>query len=454
MADLDTHPDDKPAFPAEQEASSEYIDYLAFLSPTFSPYKFANQLVLETNTVSDPTLDLSTPLSRVLFDLQEIDSHIHNLTSSSALDLLIHAKQSQETSSSLLGSLESELQRLTETYKRLEQEVIQRSDSANEILMVVERLHETTSLLRQVTRALLAARQFESHMLEVRGHSPVESGRKLSEFDMIKAMPKAAYAAVETYKMLFSTKREKKLDDIDVIRALKKSYVQPSVTHLTTKAQNIVSAFTLSAAGSSQGRSLFTGSIADETKLRLSSAFDTLHLLSIYQSDSPLLMKAIQSYINIQSTAILGAFSRGALTNPTQLDSTLVDLRLRTQNILFIEVTLQSIPLPSKSQTITDDDDDTPPSTLLSHILNLMSVPTLPTAFFQTMAPGLEKELNKLVSRGGANARLVRQQKPALKDGLRDAVREALSDAKLKRSDAEIGICVGLLSGALNVLGK
>ncbi|KMU92369.1 hypothetical protein CIHG_10173 [Coccidioides immitis H538.4] len=60
---------------AEPEPS--YIDYEAFLDPSFSPTSFANNLVTSTNNPSDTPLDLSTPLSRVLFDIQEIDTHIH-----------------------------------------------------------------------------------------------------------------------------------------------------------------------------------------------------------------------------------------------------------------------------------------------------------------------------------------------------------------------------------------
>ena len=65
----------------EAEASDpSYIDYELFLDPSFSAPAFANTLVLTTNNSTDSPLDLSTPLSRVLFDIQEVDSHIHTLT--------------------------------------------------------------------------------------------------------------------------------------------------------------------------------------------------------------------------------------------------------------------------------------------------------------------------------------------------------------------------------------
>jgi len=85
---------------AEEEDTS-YIDYETFLSPTFSPAEFANSLVRTTNNDTDTPLDLSTPLSRVLFDSQEINTHIDTLTTKSAPSPLTHkrANGSQRTNS-------------------------------------------------------------------------------------------------------------------------------------------------------------------------------------------------------------------------------------------------------------------------------------------------------------------------------------------------------------------
>ncbi|KAM0667811.1 hypothetical protein ACQRIU_003676 [Beauveria bassiana] len=79
----------RPASPQDGSEPS-YIDYETFLSPDFSATSFANSLVLATNNPQDTPLDLSTPLSRVLFDAQEIDSHIDLLTTRSAVPLLEH----------------------------------------------------------------------------------------------------------------------------------------------------------------------------------------------------------------------------------------------------------------------------------------------------------------------------------------------------------------------------
>ncbi|KAK5283224.1 Conserved oligomeric Golgi complex subunit, partial [Cryomyces antarcticus] len=109
-----------------------YIDYEAFLSPSFSAPSFANSLVLATNDPSDAPLDLSTPLSRVLFDVQEIDTHIDTLTTKSALPLLEYTKDHVEASKHVLQEVESRVASLTDGYKRLEKDVIERYEAAEQ----------------------------------------------------------------------------------------------------------------------------------------------------------------------------------------------------------------------------------------------------------------------------------------------------------------------------------
>jgi hypothetical protein len=94
--------------PTEEEDTS-YIDYETFLSPTFSPSEFANSLVLTTNNPTDTPLDLSTPLSRVLFDAQEINTHIDTLTTKSALPLLTHTQEQTKASARIVQEIDSQV---------------------------------------------------------------------------------------------------------------------------------------------------------------------------------------------------------------------------------------------------------------------------------------------------------------------------------------------------------
>ncbi|KAI7142032.1 hypothetical protein KC352_g29327, partial [Hortaea werneckii] len=104
--------------------TSSYIDYPALTAPTFSAPAHANRLVLSTNLPSDPApLDLSTPLSRVLFDAQEIDSHLDTLTTAHALPLVEHAALRRDASRRLLDHVEEQVRGLTESYERLERDI-------------------------------------------------------------------------------------------------------------------------------------------------------------------------------------------------------------------------------------------------------------------------------------------------------------------------------------------
>ncbi|KAI6787199.1 hypothetical protein KC327_g18626, partial [Hortaea werneckii] len=104
--------------------TSSYIDYAALTTPTFSAPAHANRLVLSTNLPSDPPpLDLSVPLSRLLFDAQEIDSHLDTLTTASALPLVSHAALHRDASQRLLEQVEEQVRGLTESYERLERDI-------------------------------------------------------------------------------------------------------------------------------------------------------------------------------------------------------------------------------------------------------------------------------------------------------------------------------------------
>ncbi|KAI7054695.1 hypothetical protein KC340_g18587, partial [Hortaea werneckii] len=114
--------------------TSSYIDYPALTAPAFSAPAHANRLVLSTNLPSDPPpLDLSTPLSRVLFDVQEIDTHIDTLTTSHALPLVSHASVHRDASRRLLDHVEDQVRGLTESYERLERDIRVRYGNAETV---------------------------------------------------------------------------------------------------------------------------------------------------------------------------------------------------------------------------------------------------------------------------------------------------------------------------------
>jgi len=60
-------------------ATDPYADYASLLSPTFTPSGHANTLVLATNDPSDKETDLTSPMKRIEYDLEEVNRRIDQL---------------------------------------------------------------------------------------------------------------------------------------------------------------------------------------------------------------------------------------------------------------------------------------------------------------------------------------------------------------------------------------
>lgn len=60
-------------------APDPYADYASLLSPNFVPSSHANTLVLATNDPSDRQTDLTSPMKRIEYDLEEVNRRINQL---------------------------------------------------------------------------------------------------------------------------------------------------------------------------------------------------------------------------------------------------------------------------------------------------------------------------------------------------------------------------------------
>jgi hypothetical protein len=160
-----------------EKGTSNYIDIERLTSDDFSPQTHANSLILSTNNPSDPSIDLTTPLSRVLFDLQEIDSHIHTVSSRHAIDILTYTKEQNEAASRILERVEEERVRLHISYQRLQKEVLGRYEKATEAKINAERSWQLLKLGRQVQRICTIARQYETSLTDS-GLGSAKSGKE------------------------------------------------------------------------------------------------------------------------------------------------------------------------------------------------------------------------------------------------------------------------------------
>ncbi|KAI9881202.1 MAG: hypothetical protein M1830_007180 [Pleopsidium flavum] len=422
------------------ESEPSYIDYEAFLDPTFSPTSFANTLVTATNNPSDTTIDLSTPLSRVLFDVQEIDTHIHTLTTKSALPLLTHTKEQTEASQRIVQEVEAQVANLTDGYNRLEKEVIQRYETAEEVRLVVERLWHTVKIGRSVGRCLQLGRQLEAHVAEL-------SASELEKREDHRAMVRGCDALL-TFRQLFAASKAGEegegLDRVNVITTLRNDLITPVENNIRSRAQQTVREFSMSSLSTSSTSSASPSyAHAEVTKSRATSALISLYLLSPTVSATSaadfqpeFLLAALQAYLQTALMSSLASLARALGTLPT-LDRTLLEVSARCQNIVALEALLESIKSPlhpllavssKPSHRLTaaiDGQIEGPPAApanLLQPSLLSLDTSSLPSYFWRSLASSLSSRVQDIVVRGGVSARTLRSNKDKVRDAIRDCV--------------------------------
>ena len=423
------------------DAEPSYIDYETFLDPKFSPTSFANSLVLATNNPSDTPLDLSTPLSRVLFDVQEVDTHIHTLTTKSALPLLNYTKNQNDAGQQIVSEVEAQVANLTDGYQRLEKEVIQRYEAADEVRIAVERLWQTVKIGRGVGRCLLLGRHLEAQMGEV---GPGSVAKKEDH----RAMIRAANTLLTIRQVLAASGPDEEgehLLRINLISSLRSGLLASSDSTLQGRGQQIIREFSMSSlAPSPNGPATYAQS--EETKARTTSALLTLHLLS-----PPLLLSALQSYLRTSLTSSLASIAR-ALANLPNLDRTLLEVSARCQNIVALEALLETVKVPSHpSKDLIYSRGD--PSNFLQPLLAALDTSSLPSYFWRSLAEGLAGRVTDLVARGGVNARTLKNQRDRVRESIRDCVFKGSKGPGGARGregawESEAGFMVGSVIGA------
>lgn len=462
---------------ATSEAS--YIDYDTFLDPDFSASSFANTLVTNTNNINDTQVDLSTPLSRVLFDVQEIDTHIHNLTTKSALPLLEHTQDRSQSSQRILTQVEEQVSSLAEGYQRLEKEVLRKWTSAEEARVAAQNSLQTLRLARAVARCISLGRQLEGQIAEVTGRVTSTTGGSAGAKDDHRAMVRAA-TTILMLRQMFSAIGEGEeaqgLDRVKVIRTLRSDLVIPAENTTKARAQQVINRFSVSSLivdGTSRtsngtqsppppaASSSSTYAQTEEAKARLFSAITTLYLLSpTPKSDvsaedfqPELLLSTLQGYIHNSLTSSLSSLARGLATLPT-LDRALAEVSGRCQDIAALESLLAGLkrpahPLlssPSTSATI----DQTQASNLLKPLLHVLDTSSLPSYYWRSLASALPARVQEIINRGGAAARSLRSGRDRLRNELRECV---LRGSQLPANVAK-GRVVGGAGGAAVVVGN
>jgi hypothetical protein len=442
-----------------KEDEPSYIDYEAFLAPDFSATSFANTLVLSTNNPSDTPLDLSTPLSRVLFDVQEVDTHIDTLTTKSALPLLEHTRDHADASGRILHEVEGQVASLSESYKTLEKEVIERYEVAEQVRLTAERLCETVKLGRAVARCLMLGRQLEVRMSELGG---VGSARKEDH----RAMLRSADAILSLRQIFRASKPGEEgegLDRVNVVNTLKNELVVPGERSIVSRAQQVVKEFSMSSLLSSSGQTpASTFAQTEDTKSRTTSALLTLYLLSptstkttLETFDPSLMLNVLQDYLQTQLKSSLASLAR-ALGQLPSLERTLLEISARCQNIVALQSLLEAIKTPP--HPLLDAPSATTSSNLLQPILHALDTSSLPSYFWRSLASNMSPRVQEIMYKGGVSARTLRSNKDRVRDAVRDCVNRGsqLPNVSLSKGasaaggwEREAAVMVGSIMGQI-----
>ncbi|KAI8720238.1 Conserved oligomeric Golgi complex subunit 5 [Fusarium sp. LHS14.1] len=434
-----------------------YIDYETFLDPDFSPASFANSLVVSTNNPNDTPLDLSTPLSRVLFDAQEIDSHIDVLTTRSAVPLLNYTQQQTQASKHIVAELDGQIKSLNDSYRQLEKEVIDKHAEADEVRLVALRLWETLKLGRSVGRCLQLGRQLEvQHSeLELPGNGNGASGKEDH-----RALVRCAYTILSLREVLDRKAPGEEgfgLNRVDTVRSLQDTVITPIERSVRERAERIIREFSV--------QSVSTFAQVDETKSRTVSALTTLYLLSPTLGFKPekwtprLLLQALETYIRSALQASITALSRSLGQLPT-LEKSLTEVMAKCQNIVSLEAVLESTKPPT--HPLLPAANQPSQTNLLQFLLAHLETGSLASFFWRTMASSLATRVQDIVNRGGVVARTLRTNKNTVGDAIRQAVvkgsqlHSALSGPKARTKadvnwDREVAVMVG---SVVNNLGR
>lgn len=413
------------------EDEPSYIDYETFTAPDFSPHSFANSLVLQTNNPTDSPLDLSTPLSRVLFDVQEIDTHIDTLTTKNAIPIIQHTQTRSDAATRILSAVEEQVQSLNESYERLQREVVERYDAAERVRVATEQMLRTLKLGRSVQRAVQLGRQFDGQVDEV-GREGTGKGVNY------RALVPAASTLLAWRQLSSATGKGQEgegLAKVQIVTTLRQDVVAPAERVLLNRAQQVVREFSMSSLLASSSSSHHTESTqtyaqTEDTKNRATSALQTLYLLSPLKTSATaatfeptLLISALQTYLQTALTSSLAALSRALATLPT-LDRTLLEISARCQNIVALEALLESIKPPAHPllPSTTTNDEATATPNFLTPLLRHLDTSSLPSYFWRSMAGQLSSRVQDILTRGGVSARTLRSNRDRVRDGIRECV--------------------------------
>lgn len=398
----------------EERDDGEYIDYEAFLAPNFNPSLFANSLVLATNNPNDIPLDLATPLSRVLFDTQEIDSHIDTLTTQSAVPLLNFTKTQTDASHRILLELDGQIKALNDSYAQLEKDVVQKHAEADQVRKVASRLWETLRLSRAVSRCLQLGRQLQLQLIDAR--------------DDPAALTRCAHTILSVREILERNGPSEEgynLDRITAIQSLQKNVLWPSQNTIQRKSEVIIHDFNASNSAADSGR--------EKDRSLIATALATLYLLSPSPKenekwDPTMVIQAVELHIRGALQASIAALGRGLGQFNGQvltLEKSLTEVSSRCHNIMHLEAVLEATKAPQHPLMSRDQQkliQERGKNILLQPVLDHLETSFLASYFWRTLAGSVSTRVQEMSQRGSSAARSLKLNKGPVQNAIRECV--------------------------------
>jgi len=451
--------------PSQVPPTSTYINIDKLTAADFTPHSYANDLVKSVNNAStttsqqhipsDALVDLTTPLQKTLFDLQEIDTSIHTLTSRSALDILQYTREQNVTAQRILERVEEERSRLVADFERLKGEVLGRYERAERARAGAERSLRVVGLTRGVQRVVGLARSFEAAVGDS-GLGVVVAGREVHG-----ELVRAANVVLE-FRAAVSGKDASDLGKVTLVRQVRGRIFEDGEARVLDWARRVVREFSVSSLVSASGMGS-TYKEAEEARGRFTSAVHVLYLLSPAprleggrkmrkeEFEAEYLLRVLQGYLHSAVTSSAGGIGKGLAQLPL-LERALLEASARCQNIIAFEVLLGGIAPPEhlllqrsektkkKSKKLEDDelddledefeeleveeeeDDDQGEENLLEPLLSSLDTSSLASYFWRSLASSLTSKVQEIINRGGVSVRTLRSNKDAIRTEIRGCV--------------------------------
>lgn len=123
-------------------------DFESFLESDFNKYKFTNDLLLATNAHDCTTLDIETPIKKLTFDLDEVETRMTKLVSEHYEEFIGNIDDIKATNDAIKSKINPSIARVNSSYTKINDEVIKPFEQSHNINHAIRKIHICLDLLR------------------------------------------------------------------------------------------------------------------------------------------------------------------------------------------------------------------------------------------------------------------------------------------------------------------